>query len=470
MKIHKNNAVLWACFVFGFYSSFLQAATSIASEEAAILSQIQMDGAAPLLVTIQNVTDLGNISSTQFQQESKIKYQLLLSELGSKVWQAGIDESSLLPSGTVNLYVTSTGFNILKKSNNAEKFSFISDALIAPHRTNNGSDNALRQVFANQGFVDAVVTVNVEGLVYDIHPDGRFTFTVKTGQIQEFETKANQLLQSFLPQEVIDTTAARKTIAQVVSGNVPFDPRITVRVNMQGAVRLGASQDVRALTPKGFISTVPRQFDQSLLTIATSNGTAPTTIVLHDTMNCYCLSSASRTEQDNAQTRIMEDILAKGGLQGVQRVYYDWNWGGWNLTHSQLERLQAMPDDRIASIARAQPYVPTPALPGSSATQPNSSPPAPDLTSPTVIANTSAIATAVDAVLNWAESQPAAASLGKPSHPISQTGGGYRFRYYPASNSYLGVNETGIPKVYYLGDMSSQKLLDLGYLTDFLLN
>ena len=165
MKIHKNNAVLWAFFVFGFYSSFLQAATSIASEEAAILSQIQMDGAAPLLVTIQNVTDLGNISSTQFQQESKIKYQLLLSELGSKVWQAGIDESSLLPSGTVNLYVTSTGFNILKKSNNAEKFSFISDALIAPHRTNNGSDNALRQVFANQGFVDAVVTVNVEGLV-----------------------------------------------------------------------------------------------------------------------------------------------------------------------------------------------------------------------------------------------------------------------------------------------------------------
>lgn len=244
------------------------------------LADAKKYGATPISVLVRTVS-FGELPLAATKQDIHAKAQILYAELGTEMWQAGIDESPI--DGRVNIHVTSAGLDILKKSNNALSFSFLSGnfGLIARNRSldgsdANGSDAALRQEIASKGFVDAIVTLNVDSLVYDIRPDGRFTFTVKTGQIQEFETKANQLLQSFLPQEIIDTTAARQTIAQVVSGNVPFDPRITVRVNMQGAVRLGASQDVRALAPKGFISTVPRQFDQSLLTIATGSGTAPT--------------------------------------------------------------------------------------------------------------------------------------------------------------------------------------------------
>ena len=54
------------------------------------------------------------------------------------------------------------------------------------------------------------------------------------------------------------------------------------------------------------------------------------------------------------------------------------------------------------------------------------------------------------------------------SSGVSQSALGYRFRYYPNSNSYLGVSQTNMPRVVYLGQASGGKALDLGPMVDWL--
>lgn len=77
---------------------------------------------------------------------------------------------------------------------------------------------------------------------------------------------------------------------------------------------------------------------------------------------------------------------------------------------------------------------------------------------PTVSTNADA-----DKVFTWAEKTfpqyfgPAAAA--------STSASGYRLRFYSDTSSYLGVNESGAPHLYYLGPLSSHTVMDLGLLT-----
>ena len=69
-----------------------------------------------------------------------------------------------------------------------------------------------------------------------------------------------------------------------------------------------------------------------------------------------------------------------------------------------------------------------------------------------------------DKVFVWAE-KTYAQVFGKGQ--ASQTIPGYRYRSY-ANGHYLAVNDTGTPKLYYLGPLSNNTVLDLGLLAGFL--
>ena len=70
-----------------------------------------------------------------------------------------------------------------------------------------------------------------------------------------------------------------------------------------------------------------------------------------------------------------------------------------------------------------------------------------------------------DTVLTWAErTYPEVfSSTGGPSIPIT----GYRVRPYP-NNHFLGVNDSGTPRLYYKGPLSNNGILDLGSLAHWL--
>lgn len=70
-----------------------------------------------------------------------------------------------------------------------------------------------------------------------------------------------------------------------------------------------------------------------------------------------------------------------------------------------------------------------------------------------------------DKVFTWAERT--FPQYSGPAAPASTSVSGYRLRFYPDTSSYLGVNESGTPHLYYLGPLSSNTVMDLGLLTNW---
>jgi hypothetical protein len=465
------------------YAAIVDPYSSLTFEQ--MQAQAKRDGAVPISVLISKGS-LFDLTKPNFRTDVEKIANQLYAELGAERWIEGTSDASL-SWGMFSAYITLAGLDILKRTNNAISFSITGNWKDYTHLDKNYSNSLdiVEEQLITNGFVDAVLTINVDGLIYDILSDGRLIFKGDAAQIQDFATRATKLLDSLLPEEVLgDTTVVRQAIEKIRTGQAPFDPSITVRLNLKGFIRLsGDSQNLRSMTPKGFINIQERIFDPSLLTNAARDGVTRTEIQIKNHLNAYNLSSASKKQTDAALARAMNDILVKAGLQDVMKLpeFGDIQWKGLigsanpnfympyygnatgDLTVTQLERLKGLNDDRILSITAplmatlASGSIDTPAQSSNTSTQ------------PTVIPEkTSGIATAVDTVFNWAEKTQPAVGLGTLGTTVSQTGAGYRFRYYPASNSYLGVNETGVPKIYYIGALSSQKLLDLGYLTDWL--
>lgn len=488
LTLHRKTlcAIAMATGVFSAYAAIVDPYSSLTFEQ--MQAQAKRDGA--VFVTIY-FTDNSHIDLTSsiFRTEMEQTANRLYTELGAERWTQGTPDSGLF-FGNTSGYITFAGLDILKRSTNAYSFTAADAWSSSSYLSNVFSNNfkEFQQKLIDNGFVDAVITVNVDGLSYDIISDGRLLFHGDETQIQDFYQKATKILDSLLPEGVVDVAGlmnTRQSIEKIRAGQSPFDPRISMKLNLRGAVQLvnNMSKYLRAIEPKGFMDVQNRSFDPILLENAAHDGFAKTELQMKVPIfpNFYS-SSLSKKQSDAALARAMNDILVKAGLQGVMKLpeFGDIQWTGLigsvnpnfympyygnatgNLTVSQLERLKALNDDRIHSISA--PLMATVAL-GSTNTSEQSSNTA---TQPTVMPETtSGISTAVDSVFNWAQIQPTVA-LGTPSTLSSQTGAGYRFRYYPASNSYLGVNEIGIPKLHYLGALSSQKLLDLGYLTDWL--
>jgi hypothetical protein len=71
-----------------------------------------------------------------------------------------------------------------------------------------------------------------------------------------------------------------------------------------------------------------------------------------------------------------------------------------------------------------------------------------------------------DAIFHWAEQTYPGWFM--PAGVASQSASGYWLRYYAASGSYLGVNTSGTPHLFYLGPLSNGAIFDLGLLSSWL--
>lgn len=71
-----------------------------------------------------------------------------------------------------------------------------------------------------------------------------------------------------------------------------------------------------------------------------------------------------------------------------------------------------------------------------------------------------------DKVFAWAERT--LPQYFSPAGAGSASSSGFRLRFYSSTNSYLGVNETGIAHLFYLGPLSANTVVDLGLLAEWL--
>lgn len=454
MAIGLRGFAWVAGLAIGLCVSSIHAATVAPADLTLLQTQAAKDGAAPVVVWVNQVpiTALGNEA---VRLDSERKALRLYEELGAERWAVGRTEEFRI--GMVTAYVTSKGLEILQGSDNAVSFQPGRQWAWDTHLERyDGSVESIEQQLDLDGHVQVVVTVNVEGLTYEVRPDGRIDFMPGDTFNQDFVAKGKLVLQSLLPAEVLDTTAAQQSIARAQAGLQVFDPRLTVRLTRQGVIRLALNRDVRALAPLGFLPTRPRYFDLGLLATARRNGVAEAVILVRDPLSCSCLSPSSDARSREARVRNVTGVLARADLLGAVRIE-PWGWGSGYLTAAQLERLLAVADDRLVMVRAPSPpstagdVIPT--TPDEPVAQP-------------VMALTTGIATAVDTVLDWAETRPPLVVSPPGAH--SQSGAGYRFRYYAGTESYLGVNEVGIPHLHYLGPLSGNRAVDLGFLLDWL--
>ena len=134
-------------------------------------AQAQKHGATPVVVHLAGInmdqlrTDLKGVNATMAQRSAR-----LLEELGQQAWDAGRWENGL---GQIGLHVTPVGLKMLQNTGNA--ISFRADQSWSARSKLNGYDGShagIDRLLEANGYVDAAVTLNVDGLEFDTLKDG----------------------------------------------------------------------------------------------------------------------------------------------------------------------------------------------------------------------------------------------------------------------------------------------------------
>ena len=384
----------------------------------------------------------------------------LFAELGPDLWTVGYQPST---ATMFRGYFTAKGLDILLASAHVRHLG--SECNWRRNSALLSYDGQLETVEAElqrQQYVDVEVTIDVEGLHLDLLKDGRVKYIETPGARQDFITKATGALAALSPQQLLESSAAQRKLQLAADPATPFDPRFTIRLSRMGIVGISQDRRLRRLVLTGFVAKTDRYVDPQLLVDARQYGQAYVSVSPSFAFACICNSNAAYRADGESRGRALREILAQAQLADIAYIHD----GGWaeamTLTLAQLERLIAVKDDRLIQIRGNYGMVATGGLnvtpDGSAGTLPTPAPLAPIITSNLQVAS--------DTIFDWAErlpNSPVGVSSG-----VSQSAQGYRFRYYPASNSYLGVSETNMPRVVYLGSASDGKALDLGPMLDWL--
>ena len=391
---------------------------------------------------------------------ARAKHALLLEKLGAEIWKVGRKPGF---SNMFGGYVTTKGLDILLASPLVRGFgsecSWQRDAL---HLSGNGQLDTVEAELQRQKYVDVEFTIDVEGLNLDLLKDGRVKYIETPGARQDFIAKATGLLTALSPEQLLESSAAQRKLLKAADPATLFDPRLTVRLSRMGVVGIAPDRRLRRLVPAGYVANTDRWVDPQLLVDARQHGQAYVNVGTSYAYACSCYSNASYRADGESRVRALREILAKANLLEYANI----DSAGWSypmsLTLAQLERLIAVKDDRLVLIRGSYPASSAGSLnaaQGSSAgTLPTPAPLAPIIISGLQVAS--------DTIFDWAERLPNS-PVGRSSG-VSHSALGYRFRYYPDSNSYLGVSETYQPRVVYAGPASNDKALDLGPMTDWL--
>lgn len=392
---------------------------------------------------------------------SRARRAKLLAELGPEIWTVGFNA---VVGNMFSGYFTPKGLDILLASTHVRSLgNYCGWRLSSALPSMDGQLDAVEAELHRQKFVDAEITIDVVGLNLDLLKDGRVRYIETPGARQDFITKATGVLAALTPEQLLDGAAAQNKLALAANPNTPFDPRITVRLSHMGVVGIAPDRRVRRMVPSGFTVKHDRWVDPQMLEDARRYGEALVSITISYAFACHCSSKEAMRTDDESRARALNDILTQANLIGMVRVY-DGGWADGTLSLAQLERLLAVKDDRLIQV-RGHLMVSTTGGFGDPATVTTSTP-TPPTPVPVIPILTSGIQVASDTIFDWAEQLPN--SPVGVSSGASQSAHGYRFRYYPTTDSYLGISETNMPRLYYLGPASQAKAFDLGPMGEWL--
>lgn len=195
--MHKLNRfiALRPAFMVAFaLCSFTAHSAQVAPAELSqMAAQAQKNGAAPVSIHMLplSLDQLGNDAKGSQARIAQRK-SVLLAELGPHAWEGGRWDNQM---GQIGLHLTAAGLNVLQRSANAVSFS-VDRPWTAYTKLSglDGSHDEINRLLDSQGFVDAVVTLNVDGLAFDTLKDGSVSLQTTAQSVEEGRTLARTLL------------------------------------------------------------------------------------------------------------------------------------------------------------------------------------------------------------------------------------------------------------------------------------
>ena len=311
-------------------------------------AQAQKDGAMPVVVHLAPInmeqlrTDLKGVNAAMAQRSAR-----LLAELGPQAWDAGRWDNGL---GQIGLHVSPAGLKILQNSGNA--VSFRPDQSWRARSKLGGFDGSLEAIdrlLDSTGYVDAMVTLNVDGLAFDTLKDGSVALRSTVKATGEGRAKAKTLLDSLSTAQAPGKSTALAALSAMVM------PAFPVRLTREGVVRLAASDLVRSLKPVGFVDARAVNFDADILTTAQREGSAQVIVGIRTPMMGGNPSAASFAEQTQSHKRALEGLLQDTGVRSKLQDLSTMGAMAGTLTLAELQSLKASKDARLLSVELNRP-------------------------------------------------------------------------------------------------------------------
>lgn len=321
------------------------AATVSQDDIKSLIAEARQNGVVPVQINLamtslqQIQNDLGGVKTAMANREAALVSELGAKTLNSGRWRNGV--------GQMGLYVNEDGLKILQGSSNAVSFTRGEKW----HKNTNldGSDGGLAKietVLNKQGYVDVVVTTNVEGLQHHMTKNGVVTFSAP-GKTQ---LDVSALVQPLLKRTPVGAVTFNANATATLNG-AAFNPQVTMRLNREGVLALAASDSVRHMAPVGFKDTRPVQVDNDALARAQTDGKADVLITLRNPYAGGTQSVANFTSLKQSHKRAITDLLADRGVKspltqevpefGVFRV---------TLTSNELKALIQSNDPRLMAV------------------------------------------------------------------------------------------------------------------------
>ena len=273
---------------------------------------------------------------------------LLLSELGPHAWDGGRWDNQM---GQIGLHLTAAGLDVMQRSANAVSFS--PDRPWTAYTKLSGLDGShdeINRLLDSQGFVDAVVTLNVDGLAFDTLKDGSVSLQTTAQSVEEGRTLARTLLTGMTERQVPAKSAALAAVSTMTA------PTLALRLSREGVLKLAENDSVRSMKPVGFKDPRPLSVGADVLEAAQRTGTARVIITIRTPLMGGNVSKASFTAQTQAHKRALDDALSSALPRAGERDRSqdaDISTLGAvaaHLTYAQLVALKESGDARLLAI------------------------------------------------------------------------------------------------------------------------
>ena len=325
------------------------------SELSALVAEARANGAAPVVVhlapvSLQDLNDRAGVVKAVIGQRS----ERLLAELGANAWQAGRWENG---AGQAGLYVTEAGLKLLQGSGNA--VSFRRGGAWNERTRLDGSDgrhDEIERRLSRQGFVDVVVTLNVDELEYELGPDGEPRFHATARQADQARAKAGELFLGFSERQAAGKGAAVASLDALVDrAGRALEPQVTVRVDREGLVKLAESEHVRSVRPVGFKDKRPMRIDADVLGTARKEGSAHVIITVRNPLAGGRVTKETFAAQARSNKRTLDALLAEAGVGAKLNDLSALGAASGRLSLAELQALQAKGAGRILAIELNKP-------------------------------------------------------------------------------------------------------------------